>query len=79
MVQLEKIPVECTLNFSKHLGLFQIVNEQVSYEGRECRGRMEVGFTNTYMQSVSIIINVVSSNPLRRGVFDTTLCDKVCQ
>jgi hypothetical protein len=23
--------------------------------------------------------NVVSSNPLRRGVLDTTLCDKVCQ
>jgi hypothetical protein len=22
---------------------------------------------------------VVSSNPLRRGVLDTTLCDKVCQ
>jgi hypothetical protein len=22
---------------------------------------------------------IVSSNPLRRGVLDTTLCDKVCQ
>jgi len=32
------------------------------------------------MQSVHITtINVVSSNPLRRGVLDTTFCDKVCQ
>ena len=31
------------------------------------------------MQSVHISTNVVSSNPLRRGVLDTTLCDNVCQ
>jgi hypothetical protein len=32
------------------------------------------------MQSVHITTNVVSSNPpLRRGVLDTTLCDKVSQ
>jgi hypothetical protein len=31
------------------------------------------------MQSVPIATIVVSSNPLRRGVLDTTLCDKVCQ
>jgi hypothetical protein len=31
------------------------------------------------MQSVHITTNIVSSNPLRRGVLDTTLCDKVCQ
>jgi hypothetical protein len=31
------------------------------------------------MQSVSITTNVVSSNPLGRGVLYTTLCDKVCQ
>ena len=31
------------------------------------------------MQSVHITTNVVSSNPLRRGVLDTTFCDKVCQ
>ena len=30
------------------------------------------------MQSVTIINNVVSSNSLRRGVLDTTLCDKIC-
>jgi hypothetical protein len=38
-----------------------------------------VGFITTYMQAVPITTNVVSSNPLRRGVLDTTLCDKVCQ
>jgi hypothetical protein len=31
------------------------------------------------MQSVPIITKVVSRIPLRRGVLDTTLCDKVCQ
>ena len=31
------------------------------------------------MQSVHITTNVVSSNPPRRSVLDTTLCDKVCQ
>jgi hypothetical protein len=31
------------------------------------------------MQSVSITTNVVSSNPLMRGVLGTTLCDKFCQ
>ena len=31
------------------------------------------------MQSVPITTNVLSSNLLRRGVLDTTLCDKVCQ
>ena len=31
------------------------------------------------MQSEPITTNVVSSNTLRRGVLDTTLCDKVCQ
>jgi hypothetical protein len=30
------------------------------------------------MQSVPITTNVVSSTLLRRGVFDTTSCDKVC-
>ena len=41
--------------------------------------RIVVGFITTYMQAVPITTNVVSSNPLRRGVLDTTLCDKVCQ
>jgi len=31
------------------------------------------------MQSVPITTNVVGSIPLRGGVLDTTLCDKVCQ
>ena len=31
------------------------------------------------MQSVPITTNVVSSNPFRWGVLDTTLCDNVCQ
>jgi hypothetical protein len=31
------------------------------------------------MQSVPITTNVVSSNPLRRGLLDTTLGDQVCQ
>ena len=32
------------------------------------------------VQSVSIITNVVSSNPIHgEGVLDTTLCDEVCQ
>ena len=31
------------------------------------------------MQSVPITTNVVSSNPLRQGVLDTTYSDKVCQ
>ena len=43
------------------------------------RNRIVVGFITTYMQSVPITTNVVSSNPLRRGVLDITLCDKVCQ
>ena len=30
-----------------------------------------------HMQSVHITTKVVSSNPLGRGVLDTTLCDKV--
>ena len=30
------------------------------------------------MQSVPITTNVVSSNPLRQCVLDTTLCDRVC-
>jgi len=32
-----------------------------------------------HVQSVPITTKVVSSNPLRRGVLETTLCDKVCQ
>jgi len=32
-----------------------------------------------HMQSVPITINIVSLNPTHGGVFDTTLCDKVCQ
>ena len=49
------------------------------YKG--CPGRMVVGFTTTYAISVAITTKVVSSNPLDswRGVFDTTLYDKVCQ
>ena len=39
------------------------------------RDRIVVGFITTYMQSVPITTNVVSSNPLRRGVLDTTLSD----
>jgi hypothetical protein len=31
------------------------------------------------VQSVPITTNVVRSNPPRRGILDTTLCDKVCQ
>jgi len=31
------------------------------------------------MQSVPIITNVEISNPARRSVLDTTLCDRVCQ
>jgi hypothetical protein len=31
------------------------------------------------IQSVHITTNDVSFNPLRRGVLDTTLCDKLCQ
>jgi hypothetical protein len=31
------------------------------------------------MQSVPITTNVVSRIPLRRGVLNTTLCDKICQ
>ena len=31
------------------------------------------------VRSVPITTNVVSSNPLRLGVLDITLCDKVCQ
>jgi hypothetical protein len=30
------------------------------------------------MQSLPITTNVVSSNPLSRGVLVTTLCDQVC-
>jgi len=40
------------------------------------RDRMVVGFTTT-LQSVPVTTYVVSSNPTQ--VFDTTLCDKVCQ
>ena len=31
------------------------------------------------MQSVPITTEVVSLNPMRRGVLDATLCDKVCK
>ena len=34
---------------------------------------MAIGFATTYMQSVPITSNIVSSNPDRRGVLDTTL------
>ena len=33
MVQLGKITVECTLNFSKHLDLFKVSMKGASYEG----------------------------------------------
>jgi hypothetical protein len=33
----------------------------------------------TYAITVSITTNIVSSNPVRGGVLDTTLCDTVCQ
>jgi hypothetical protein len=39
---------------------------------------MIIGFTTTYAIS-AITTNVVSWNPAKRGVLDTTLCDKVCQ
>jgi hypothetical protein len=42
-----------------------------------CRDRMVVGFTNIY-ESVPITTNVMSSNPARQGVLNTTLCDNNC-
>ena len=36
---------------------------------RRCRNRMVVGFIATYMQSVPITTNVVSSNPARGEVY----------
>jgi hypothetical protein len=36
-------------------------------------------FYSLKMESGLIITTVVSSNQFRRGIFDTTLCDKVCQ
>jgi hypothetical protein len=51
--------------------------------GRHCHDRMVVAFTTTSvhvpMHSVPISTEVVSSNPTRRGVLDTTLCDKICR
>ena len=40
-----------------------------------------VGFITTYAitKSMPITTNVVCSTPLRQGVLDTTLYDKVCQ
>jgi hypothetical protein len=46
--------------------------------GRRGRDRMVVGFTTTYAIK-AITTNVVSSNPIRRGVLNATLCDTVCQ
>ena len=44
--------------------------------GRRGRDRMVVGFTTTYATS-NITTNVVSSNTVRRGVLNATLCDNV--
>jgi hypothetical protein len=48
---------------------------------RRGRDRMVVRFTTTYMQPVPITTKVVHEFKSNwwRGVFDTTLCDKVCQ
>jgi hypothetical protein len=58
--------------------LVEFVCFQLNQHGHG-RDRMVVGFTTTYMQSVPITIKVVSSTRSWRRVFDTTLCDKVCQ
>ena len=57
----------------------------VKREGFQCKylqcrcGRMIVGFTTNYMQSVPITTNVVSYNPIHGQLYSATLCDKVCQ
>ena len=48
------------------------------YRGCRCRDPMIYGFTTT-LQSVRILLTLWVWIPLRRGVLDTTLCDKVCQ
>ena len=46
----------------------------VSFIFVDCHDHMVVGFTNIY-ESVPITTSVMSSNPARQGVLNTTLCD----
>ena len=52
-----------------------------SFQRRDRRGRgcMVVGFTTIYAISTYHLLTLWVRIPLRRGVFDTILCDKVCQ
>ena len=68
-------------SYLNHCGTLNtiIIQSYLNHCGcRRGRDRMVhvVGCSTTYMQSVSIITEVVSS---WRGVLDTTLCDKHCQ
>ena len=46
-----------------------MVNITAQCEGRRGRDRMVVGFATTYIQSVSIINKVVSSNPVHSELY----------
>ena len=48
------------------------------HKGLRGRDRIVVGL-RVPMQSLPITTNIVSSNPLMRGVIDTTICDQVCK
>jgi hypothetical protein len=75
---LNTIIIQSYLNHCGTLNTI-IIQSYLNHCGcRRGRDRMVhvVGFSTTYMQSVSIITEVVSS---WRGVLDTTLCDKHCQ
>jgi len=49
-----------------------------SFQSRRGRDHLVVGFIITYAIIVSQLTLLVRI-PLRGGMFDTTLCDKVCQ
>jgi len=50
-----------------------------SFQRRDRRGHTVVGFTTIYAISAYHLLTLWVRIPLRRGVFDTILCDKVCQ
>jgi hypothetical protein len=57
-----------------------IVDKRTYYESRLGRDRMVVGFITTYAISVHHHYRYeLESHSLRRGVLNTTLCDKACQ
>jgi hypothetical protein len=64
-----------TNNADLHIKLFKVALS--THKGCCGRDRMVVGFTTTY--ATSVYHHLWVRIPLRPGVLDTTVCDKVCQ